>query len=288
MPSLVPYKDVMKFTSEQKIGTLHNTPQASADSETEKESEDVVQNLLSLVPGFYINLQERLLQMVNLYLYIESHRPNFLTWFGKEKGHFLVAIGADGAPFGKANEACAWLVSFLNVLERVSSPYDNFLICGGNCTEDHPSMIEYGKLLRSQISILEKQVFTVKGHQVKFTFKLLPSDMKWLSKLSAELSNAATYPNPFVNVTLDDRKKEGITWGLVQKISGNHSLMISECRLLKRLPSLKRNKENQPVCLKCKLCVQRCANLLLSRNLDRSMNQYWVLLSRMQSARVSM
>lgn len=213
VPSLVPYKDVMKFTSEQKIGTLHNIPQASADSETEKESEDVVQNLLPLVPGFYINLQERLLQMVNLYLYIESHRPNFLTWFGKEKGHFLVAIGADGAPFGKANKACAWLVSFLNVLERVSSPYDNFLICGGNCTEDHPSMIEYGKLLRSQISILEKQVFTVKGHQVKFTFKLLPSDMKWLSKLSAELSNAGTYPNPFVNVTLDESKERGHNLG---------------------------------------------------------------------------
>ncbi|KAJ7391279.1 hypothetical protein OS493_019411 [Desmophyllum pertusum] len=166
VPSLVPYKDVMKFISEQNIGTLHNIPQASAASETEKESEDVVQNLLPLVPGYFIDLQERLLQMANLYLHIESHRPNFLTWFGKEKGNFLVAIGADGAPFGKANEACAWLVSFLNVLERVSSPYDNFLICGGNCAEDHPSMIDYGKLLRSQISILENQVFTVKGQQV--------------------------------------------------------------------------------------------------------------------------
>lgn len=213
VPSLVPYKDVMKFISEQNIGTLHNIPQASAASETEKESEDVVQNLLPLVPGYFIDLQERLLQMANLYLHIESHRPNFLTWFGKEKGNFLVAIGADGAPFGKANEACAWLVSFLNVLERVSSPYDNFLICGGNCAEDHPSMIDYGKLLRSQISILENQVFTVKGQQVRFTFKLLPSDMKWLSKFSGELSNAATYPNPFANVTQKDLKERGHTLG---------------------------------------------------------------------------
>ena len=165
VPSLVPYKDLMKFISEQEIETLHNIPQARGDSENEKESEDVNQELLPLVPGHFIDLEERLIQMADLYLHIDSHRPNFLNWFGKEKDSFLVAIGADGAPFGKCNEACAWLVSFLNVTERVSSPYDNFLICGGNCGEDHPSMIEYGKLLKSQISVLEKQIFTVKANR---------------------------------------------------------------------------------------------------------------------------
>lgn len=213
VPSLVPYKDLMKFISEQAIGTLHNIPQARADSEIEKESEDVNQELLPLVPGHFIDLEERLIQMADLYLHIDSHRPNFLNWFGKEKGNFLVAIGADGAPFGKCNEACAWLVSFLNVTERVSSPYDNFLICGGNCGEDHPSMIEYGKLLKSQISVLEKQIFTVKGQQVNFTFKLVPSDMKWLSKFSGELSNAATYPNPFANVNQKGLSERGCTLG---------------------------------------------------------------------------
>lgn len=213
VPSLVSYKKLMKFISQQEIGTLHNIPQARADSEIEKESEDVNQNLLPLVPGHFIDLEERLLQMADLYLHIDSHRPNFLNWFGKEKGNFLVAIGADGAPFGKCNEACSWLVSFLNVTERVSSPYDNFLICGGNCVEDHPSMIEYGKLLRSQISDLEKKTFTVKGLQVNFTFKLVPSDMKWLSKFSGELSNAATYPNPFANVNQKDLSERGCTLG---------------------------------------------------------------------------
>ena len=172
----------MKFISVQDIGTVHNIPQAKADSEIEKESEDVSQNMLPLVPGHFIDLEEHLLQMADLYLHIDSHRPNFLKWFGKERSNFLAAIGADGVPFGKCNEACAWLVSFLNVTERVSSPYDNFLICGGNCS-DHPSMIEYGKLVRSQISVLEKKTFTVKDQRVKFTFKLVPSDMKWLSKI---------------------------------------------------------------------------------------------------------
>ena len=50
--------------------------------------------------------------MADLYLYLDNQQANFLTCFGREKGHFLVALGADGAPFGKANEACAWLVSF--------------------------------------------------------------------------------------------------------------------------------------------------------------------------------
>ena len=89
VPSLVPYKDVMKFISEQEIGTLHNIPQARADSEIEKESEDVNQNLLPLVPGHFIDFQERLLQMANLYLHIDSYRPKFSELVWKGKGQFF-------------------------------------------------------------------------------------------------------------------------------------------------------------------------------------------------------
>ena len=87
---------------------------------------------------------------------MDSHIPNFLTWFGEQKGHFLVAVGADGAPFGKA---CAWLVSFLNVSERVASPDDNFLICGANCKEDHPAKIEYGNNLDQRWPRLQVKLF---------------------------------------------------------------------------------------------------------------------------------
>lgn len=59
VPSLVPYKDLMKFISEQEIGTLHNIPQARADSEIEKESEDVNQELLPLVPSHYSTLSAK-------------------------------------------------------------------------------------------------------------------------------------------------------------------------------------------------------------------------------------
>lgn len=62
--------------------------------------------------------------------------------------------------------------------------------------------------------ISEKKALTVKGLQVNFTFKHVPSDMKRLqSKFSGELSNAATYPNPFTNVNQKDLSERGCTLG---------------------------------------------------------------------------
>ena len=37
-----------------------------------------------------------------------------MDWFGEGEGAFKVAIGGDGVPFGKDDQAVAWLVSFLN------------------------------------------------------------------------------------------------------------------------------------------------------------------------------
>ena len=199
VPELVPYKDLMKFVGEQNIAKLNNIPRAMAESETGKENEEISHNLLPLVPGHYIALQERLLHLADLYLYIKSHRPNFFNWLGRERSHFIVALGADGAPFGKANEACSWLVSFLNVTERVASPDDNFFICGAYCKEDHPSMLQYAKHLKSEVMSTESQTFSIRDYEEKFEVKLIPADMKRLSTFSGELNNAATYPCPFAN-----------------------------------------------------------------------------------------
>ena len=204
VPALVSYKELMKFIEGQDIGKLNSIPQGTAEVEIEKESEEVDGNLLPMIPGYYIDLKECSIQMADLYLYTDSHIPTFLTWFGKGKGHFLVAVVADGASFGKANEACAWLVSFFNVLERVASPDDNFLICGANCKEVHPLMAEYEKQLKSEITAIESQTFTVRDQQVKFQFKLVPSDMKWRAEFSGELSNASRYPCSFANVQLSE------------------------------------------------------------------------------------
>ena len=47
----------------------------------------------------------------------------------------IVDVGADGAPFGKDDEATAWLTSFLNVGECIASENENFFIAVANCSE---------------------------------------------------------------------------------------------------------------------------------------------------------
>ena len=79
IPALVPYRDLMKFVEEQDIGKLNDIPRAKVERESEKESEEVSHNLLPLVPGYYIALEERLLQLAELYHHIESHRPGLLN-----------------------------------------------------------------------------------------------------------------------------------------------------------------------------------------------------------------
>lgn len=88
----------------------------------------------------------------------------------------------------------AYLVSFLNLLNRVQSCNENHLILGANCEEDHPLMKTYTQRLTTEMEEVENQLLTTeKGYQVKFVFKLIPSDMKWASSFSGELNNAATY-----------------------------------------------------------------------------------------------
>ena len=58
-------------------------------------------------------------------------------------------MGADGATFGKDNEATTWLVSFLKLGNRITSCNDNFLILGANCKGDHPAMT--GMLHKSEV-----------------------------------------------------------------------------------------------------------------------------------------
>ena len=66
------------------------------------------------VHGCYWNVEELLVRLAEFYL-LEYSRHT-LNWFGQEHT-FLVSLGGDGAPFGKNDVACAWLVSFL-VIER--------------------------------------------------------------------------------------------------------------------------------------------------------------------------
>ena len=106
----------MKFVNSVDIGELKEIPRARKskfDKGKYQQTEDgETGDLHPPVAGCY--RESFLIKLAGLYLVIDSKRPGFLTWFGFEKGSFLVALG-------KHNEATDWLLSFLNFGERVAS-----------------------------------------------------------------------------------------------------------------------------------------------------------------------
>lgn len=135
--------------------------------------------------------------------YLKLYKPDEFDWFEKPFT-FTVAIGGDGAPFGKYDQSCSWLVSFLNAGKRFLSSDDNFLIFGANCSESCLAVERYTTKLVSDVAYLESKAFIVDGKTVNFEFAEIPNDMKMLSFLGGELSNSAKYFSSFGNVTYDD------------------------------------------------------------------------------------
>ena len=67
----------------------------------------------------------------------------------------------------------AWLVSFINSGDRITSQNENFLLAGANCVEDHLCMKVYARKLASDIKVIESKEY--------FSFEMLRADMKWLA-----------------------------------------------------------------------------------------------------------
>ena len=63
--------------------------------------------------GCYRPLEEFLKRLATFYLPLEKEEGGTLLWFNN-RNTFQVVLGGDGAPFGKDDSACCWLVSFLN------------------------------------------------------------------------------------------------------------------------------------------------------------------------------
>ena len=98
---------------------------------------------------------------------------SYLMNFGYDHYKFLVSIGADGAPFGKHDEATAWLVFFLNSGDMITSQNESFLLAGANCAEDHICMKRYFSTLLSDIHIIESKEYFVNEHKVTFSFEMV-------------------------------------------------------------------------------------------------------------------
>ncbi|PFX18043.1 hypothetical protein AWC38_SpisGene17603 [Stylophora pistillata] len=193
VPKILPNKNLMSFLKTIDVGELRDLQTLATELSTE------------CVPGVYRPLKPYLLKLADLYMNLHKQIP-ILHWFHGEEGLFWVAIGADGAPFGEDVCATAYLVGFLNLLNRTQSCNENHLLLRANCQEDHPLMKAYTQQLTKEMEEVENKLLTTeKGYQVRFTIKLIPSDMKWASSFSGELNNAATYFSPFANVSQSNK-----------------------------------------------------------------------------------
>ena len=202
IPLLVPYNKLMPFIKSIDIGTVHNTGDLCSDLEDSDK-----------VHGCYRGLKELLIMLAQFYL---THRPDELVWFD-EPNKFYVALGGDGAPFGKYDTACAWLVSILNLGKGVLSSHDNYLLFGANCSESCVTVSKFIQKLVVEVGQIEKEVFpiTVKDSvvNVKFCVSELPNDMKMLAYLAGELSNSAKYFSTFADVSLENCKNINGSFG---------------------------------------------------------------------------
>ena len=188
LPRLVPYNKLIKFLNEVDIGTLKSVRESFC---SDLEPEDQVH-------GCYRNLTECLVRLASFYL--TTLKAEDFDWFG-EPNTFQIAIGGDGAPFGKFDQSCAWLISFLNVGHRVLSNEDNFLIFGSNCSEQSTAAKRYIAMVAKEMEQIEKGSFNVNNTIIKFKFSEFPNDMKMLAFLAGELPNSAKYFSTFADIS---------------------------------------------------------------------------------------
>ena len=153
------------------------------------------------VDGWYRNLTECLVRLVSFYL-ITLKAEDF-DWCG-EPNTFQIAIGGDGALFGKFDQSCAWLISFLNVGYMVLSNEDNFLIFGSNCSDQSTAAKRYIAMVAKEMEQIEKGFFNVNNTIIKFKFSAFPNDMKMLAFLAGELPNSAKYFSTFADISTDE------------------------------------------------------------------------------------
>ena len=93
VPKISSYKNLMAFLKTIDVGELR-----------ELSTEGV--------PGVYRPLKPYLLKLADLYMDLHKQTP-MLHWFNDDEGLFWVAIGADGAPFGKDDCATGKLVQLV-------------------------------------------------------------------------------------------------------------------------------------------------------------------------------
>ena len=164
------------------------------------------------VNGCYRDIEDLLVKLAKFYL--NHGKYNLLTF--DQPNIFHIALGGDGAPFGRDDSACSCLsvfslVSFIG--QGVLSSNENFLLFGANCAENCLPVKRFLGKLMTDIKQIQSSSYSIlaKGESidVKFVFAELPNDMKMLAFLAGELTNSATYFSTFADVDKESLTKIG-------------------------------------------------------------------------------
>lgn len=158
VPKIVPYNKLIEIIKGIDLGNLYSVRDVLCAQLEAKQKAD----------GCYRDLAEHLVRLASFYL--STLTDEQIDWFG-EPNTFQIAIGGDGAPFGKYEQSCAWLISFLNIGHRVLSSDDNFLIFGSNCSEESAVVEKYISMISKQIVEIEPSTFSINNRNIKFKFQ---------------------------------------------------------------------------------------------------------------------
>ena len=171
IPRLVPYHRLVVYIKSVDAGKLYSVCDTLYDGLDEKNK----------VNGCYRNLEDLLVRLAEFYLNSDLYRILMFS----ETNTFHVALGGDGASFGKDDSA--WLVSILNIGQGVLSSNENFLLFGGNCSENCIPVRRFLQNLLVDIQKIESTTYQINKEgesvDVKFVISELPNDMKMLSFL---------------------------------------------------------------------------------------------------------
>ena len=203
-PRLVPYHRLMAYIKAIDIGKLCGIGEEFCGDLDEHEK----------VNGCFRDVEGLLVKLAEFYM---NHSHHKLITFNGKPNTFYVALGGDGAPFGKDDSGCSWLVSFLNMGQGVSSSNENFLLFGANCAENCTPVKRFINKLMAHLKKIESTSYPIackgKAIDVQFVFAELPNDIKMLAFLAGELTNSVTYFSSFADVNKNSVGELNRTFG---------------------------------------------------------------------------
>ncbi len=125
-----------------------------------------------------------------------------------EQNVFHVSLGADGWPENR-DPAVDFSVTLLEFGRRVHSPYNNFVIFVANAKENSEACYAFCRHILAKMKELQGRKFEIafkegeedRVQEFEFRPGLILGDQKWIADFCGEVSNSATYPSSFCNVS---------------------------------------------------------------------------------------